>query len=134
MALVREVIEVFFVVCIRIAENVARGKAAAERGPRNPDAAENETDVRVFRRLRDDGQQIAGRIDQPGPELDERQLSGVRKPALRPEELPPMMFFSISTTLKPLCRNSAAALTPLKPPPTINTSHLIDFVSGGQYL
>jgi hypothetical protein len=58
----------------------------------------------------------------------------VRKPALRPEELPPMMFFSISTTLNPLRRNSAAALTPLNPPPTMSTSHLIAFVRGGQYL
>ena len=45
-----------------------------------------------------------------------------------------MMFFSISTTLSPLRRNSAAALTPLNPPPTISTSHLIAFVRGGQYL
>ena len=55
-------------------------------------------------------------------------------PALRPEELPPMMFFSTSTTLNPFFRNSAAALTPLKPPPTMSTSHLMSFVSGGQYL
>ena len=43
-----------------------------------------------------------------------------------------MMFFSISTTLIPFLRNSAAALTPLKPPPTMSTSHLMSFVSGGQ--
>ena len=45
-----------------------------------------------------------------------------------------MMFFSISTTLNPFLRNSAAALTPLNPPPTMSTSHLMSFVSGGQYL
>ncbi len=45
-----------------------------------------------------------------------------------------MMFFSMSTTLNPLRRNSAAALMPLKPPPTISTSHLMSFVRGGQYL
>jgi hypothetical protein len=28
----------------------------------------------------------------------------------------------------------AAALTPLNPPPTISTSHLIALVRGGQYL
>ena len=36
--------------------------------------------------------------------------------------------------LKPLRRNSAAALIPLNPPPMMSTSHLIAFVSGGQYL
>ena len=45
-----------------------------------------------------------------------------------------MMFFSMSTTLSPLRRNSIAALMPLNPPPTISTSHLMSFVSGGQYL
>jgi hypothetical protein len=57
----------------------------------------------------------------------------VRKPALRPDELPPTMFFSMSTTRSPLSRNSAAALMPLKPPPTISTSHSMSRVSGGQY-
>ena len=33
-----------------------------------------------------------------------------------------------------LSRNSAAALTPLNPPPTMSTSHLMSLVSGGQYL
>ena len=50
------------------------------------------------------------------------------------QELPPTMFFSMSTTLSPLRRNSAAALTPLNPPPTMSTSHLIALVRGGQYL
>ena len=36
--------------------------------------------------------------------------------------------------VEPFLRNSAAALTPLKPPPTISTSHLMSFVSGGQYV
>ena len=39
-----------------------------------------------------------------------------------------MMFFSIRTTSSPFRRNSAAAETPLKPPPTIRTSHLMSFV------
>src|SRR5262245_48973391 len=43
------------------------------------------------------------------------------------------MFFSMSTTFSPLRRNSAAALTPLKPPATISTSHLMSCFSGGQY-
>ena len=45
-----------------------------------------------------------------------------------------MMFLSISTTLNPFFRNSAAALMPLNPPPTMRTSHLMSLVSGGQYL
>src|SRR5678810_668118 len=44
------------------------------------------------------------------------------------------MFFSMSTTRSPLRRNSAAALMPVKPPPTISTSHSMSLVSGGQYL
>jgi hypothetical protein len=44
------------------------------------------------------------------------------------------MFFSMSTTRSPLRRNSAAALMPLNPPPTISTSHSMSLVSGGQYL
>lgn len=44
------------------------------------------------------------------------------------------MFFSIIATLSPLFRNSAAALTPLNPPPTIRTSHLMSLLSGGQCL
>lgn len=38
----------------------------------------------------------------PADQLMQFQLlSGVKKPALRPEELPPTMFLSISTTLNP---------------------------------
>ena len=59
-------------------------------------------------------------------------LSGVRNPALRPEELPPTMFLSMSTTLWPVIRNSMAAETPANPAPTMTTSHLMSRVSGGQ--
>ena len=43
---------------------------------------------------------------------------------LRPEELPPTMFYPIRMTLSPFFRNSAAALTPLKPPPTMSSTCL----------
>src|SRR5688572_8542694 len=81
VAVVGEVVEEFAVVVVRLAEDHPRGKASAERRPRDADATEYEPHVRKLARLRDDRQQVPRHVDLARPELHEGEAAQLREVA-----------------------------------------------------
>ena len=87
------------------------------------DAGDNALDA-AQRRVPDLRRCLDRRTDGPA-DAAPSSLSGVRNPALRPEELPPRMFFRAGRPCDRCAGTPIAALTPANPPPTITTSQLI---------
>ena len=79
MSAVREILIIFFVVLISDAQDISGGKTAGKTGPGQAHHAQNELEMRLRRRLHNDRQQVSGRVNEAGPELDEGQIPQERK-------------------------------------------------------
>src|SRR5262245_9009763 len=72
ITLIGKIVEVLPVVLVRVAQDISRCKTTAECCPGYSHASEDEAHVWMLGWLDDHWQQIAGHVDLPRPELDER--------------------------------------------------------------